>query len=297
MKSDPNSPVDMVEIELPFSGFYNSVWSDIVDNWIEREIEYSAESESESEFKELPPEFEFDYERALSDAYSDAMDYSAAYIEIAKLYAESFWEWICEQAEIPKNESQIAFVEMVSPREYNFETDRIFVSVNSRAMRRLHIIARKDPDVLQKTIESRHLSRSGFMSYYSARKDEWFKSIADMDYIERKTILIAAMESFEEFDDMDIYYDISENDYHICSDAMNYDELREKFDNARDEAITNQFAIEIESGDIEFIAKWLPELSESARLEWMNDNPEYKPAIESAINAAYRCIKTLEMEF
>ena len=297
MKSDLNPPVDMVEIELPFSGFYNSVWSDIVDSWIEREIEYSTEPESESEFKELPPEFEFDHERALSDAYSDAMDHNAAYTEIAKLYAESFWEWICEQAEIPKNESQIAFVEMVSPREYNFEADRIFVSVNFRAMRRLHIIARKDPDVLQKTIESRHLSRSGFISFYSARKDEWLKSIADMDCNERKTILIAAMESFEEFDDMDIYYDISEKDYHICSDAMNYDELREKFDYARDEAITNQFASEIESGDIEYVAKWLPELTESARLEWMNDNPEYAPVIESAINAAYRCIKTLEMEF
>lgn len=125
----------MTTAYIPFQGFYETELSDMI-------------------------EFQ------LEDEYGDMQEpvsWADLHSEVAKNYAE---QWAA-RTDIP-----IEFDKLISPREYNFETDKIQVSISNdwvRGMRTALISSDEFGDFVQ--VEC--ASRSGFISFVSNDVDAW----------------------------------------------------------------------------------------------------------------------------
>ena len=70
----------------------------------------------------------------------------------------------------------------ISPREYNFETDRIFIEIEeSHAVDFIKFIIQNYKKELANRIEDRFRSRSGFISFYKNSIDLWAKDFKEWD--------------------------------------------------------------------------------------------------------------------
>jgi len=181
-----------VIVNLPFfPGFYESMLSGIMDSAVESEA-YNLREQEESQ--ECYPESY--WPDALRLDHSDLwahVNYSDAYRDIAQDYCQAFDVWAQDNLATPAN--AFAFESMTSPREYNFTTDRLFVTVPLSVMETLC----KGIDVakLESTIKARHSSRDGFISFYDNDLETWQDKISDglenLDHNELGTILSAAI--------------------------------------------------------------------------------------------------------
>lgn len=132
---------------IPFAGLYNSIH----DSELDRALEQMFSDESGNPNDGL-------VSRAFNLVKWD--DVQRAY---AKAYAESF----CEEFEI----KGAAFESMTSPREYNFTTDRVFITLpESEVTRILSVTPRATLDDVAREMFT---SRSGFISHYSPDVDAW----------------------------------------------------------------------------------------------------------------------------
>jgi hypothetical protein len=222
---------DRTIIRLPFAGFYGSFYSSEVDNVEEREAENLAERQDEDGIAaEL---------RLTADEYaqilSDVTDYSSAYLDIARAYVPAFAQYLADELSINLT---LEFESMKSPREYNFETDRIFAHVNAAQLQNLLDTVKQD--TLAAVIRERFTSRSGFISFYSNDIAEWLeKPLADWDHNELETLLLAAMRDAGVSDDWDmsVYYDMAESElfYTVHSNAVDWDKLESRVSELREE--------------------------------------------------------------
>lgn len=183
---------ETVTINLPFfPGFYEAILSGILDSAVEREAENMVEKEESQTYY---PETYFP--EALRLDHSDLWEhvsYSDAYREIAKDYCEVFDQWMNDNLETPLG--SFTFESMDSPREYNFTTDRVYVTCPIAVIDSLY--AGIDIAKLQAAIAARHTSRSGFISFYPDDLETWQDKIRDglagLDHNELGTILSAAI--------------------------------------------------------------------------------------------------------
>jgi hypothetical protein len=179
-------------VNLPFfPGFYESILSQTLDYAVERESEYQVERESSKEY--YPDEYWPDELRLDHSELWDSVCYSTTYEAMARDYAESFDRWMNDNFDTAIG--SFTFESMTSPRYYNFETDRLFVNVHLDVMQSL--ADKVDLAKLSETIEERHKSRSGFISFYSDSLADWQEKLEDgletLDHNELATILCAAI--------------------------------------------------------------------------------------------------------
>ena len=138
------------EVQVPFSGFYNSIHSSELDRVWESTCEYYAEETGDN-----MPEF-------LDSEYYSAIDWDSVHENYAKNYVESFLDWLQLDGK---------FSGMVSPRYYNYTTDRVFAEIDRDSVARLFSMAsRKD---LQETANKLFTSRDGFVSSYNPNVSSW----------------------------------------------------------------------------------------------------------------------------
>jgi len=131
---------------VPFSGFYESIHSGEVDHTLER-ILTDRDSGSEP-----APDF-------IQNAAFMAIDYSAVYRRYARAYVDSFAEWLGLDGK---------FESMDSPREYNFTTDRVYITLTRADVARLwRGVSRAD---MTKAAKARFTSYDGFISGYLKRR-------------------------------------------------------------------------------------------------------------------------------
>lgn len=202
-------------VNLPFfPGFYESVLSQTLDCAVNREAEDQVERESSQEY--YPDEFWPDELQLDHSELRDSVDYGDANLAMARDYVAAFDHWMNQQFDTPSGSFE--FESMTSPRFYNFETDRVFVYASREVME--SFAASVDVAKLQKTIESRHKSRSGFISFYSDSLDDWQEKLSDgldsLDHNELATVLCAAIaDKVEDNSDwqMTICEFIMESDY------------------------------------------------------------------------------------
>lgn len=150
---------DLVKIQIPFSGFYESIHGgegSNIDRALEDGFNYDYETQEE---KEVPDIWGADY------------DYKAIELEYCKNYVEAFGD---------KFELTLTFDEMTSPREYNFSTDRIFCLIPREQIDKI----RKEVEKHEKYsayIKDRFTSYDGFMSFYSNdyKDEEWTRETLD----------------------------------------------------------------------------------------------------------------------
>lgn len=158
---------------IPFAGFYSS--------WHDQNLEFALEMMFSDDSGKPFPEL-------LNEAY-DRVQWHKVYLAYARMYCDQFLHHTGIKA---KYES------MESPREYNFTTDRIFVEIEQAEVERL--FAAVDKDTLQKFVEERFTSRSGFISFYEPDFEAW-GDVAEWDYNQVGTLVLAYAEQFIDVDD------------------------------------------------------------------------------------------------
>ena len=169
-------------INIPFAGFNNFWYSGELDSIEERFVEYEVEKNPGLD------------EQELHDAIYKAADYGKAYDHIARAYVDQFNQHILDEYEL---DLDLKFESMQSPREYNFETDRIFCEISEENVRKLRS-AVSDP-ALRQAIRERFTSRSGFISSYPNHLEDW-PPLEQWDHNELGTLLVALLDDDEDWD-------------------------------------------------------------------------------------------------
>lgn len=149
------------QIILPsFHGFYDSVWSALWDD----DLENLAQEHHVTEL----------------DGW-EAKDVKGTEQEICERYAALALD---EMNSALGLHLERGAVEVWSPREYNFYTDRIYVNldISDEDVERVVHLMLADYNRLQKVIHDRHTSHSGFISFMNNDIDDWLKIFtADSD--------------------------------------------------------------------------------------------------------------------
>lgn len=150
---------DLVKIQLPFSGFYNSIHGGEGSN-IDRALEDGFNYD-----------YETDMDKEVPDIWGADYDYKAIELEYCKHYVEAFGD---------KFELDLTFDEMTSPREYNFSTDRIFCLIPREQIDKIRKEVEAHKDYPQ-YIKDRFTSCDGFWSFYSNdhKDEEWTRDTLD----------------------------------------------------------------------------------------------------------------------
>lgn len=144
-------------VELPFCGFYESPHDSHFDSWLESET-YNLETEDGG----TPEQVE-----KLQELYLKA-DWRAVHIAFAKTYADALETHLQEEG---GRAIKLQFLEMTSPRFYNFETDRIYCDIAQDDLQ--HMLATVTPEAWAAMVQEKCTSRSGFISFHSNDASEW----------------------------------------------------------------------------------------------------------------------------
>ncbi|OPF90229.1 hypothetical protein I8G32_02598 [Rhodopseudomonas palustris] len=221
-----------ISVNLPFPGFYDSLYSSEIDDIEQREAEYFAEHRQDEDG--VPPELRIDQDK-VAEILLDVTDYSAAYLTLAKTYSAAFDHVVSAELDLKLS---LVWEEMTSPRAYNFETDRIFcsmpLSVAEELLRRSEAAGH---EILAEVIRKRFTSRSGFSSFYSNDINDWLeKPLEIWDHNEVGTLLAAMMDDPNDRD-LTIYYATVEGGgaYDAWSNAVDWKAFDRKVEEAREE--------------------------------------------------------------
>lgn len=149
---------------IPFSGFYNSLHSSELDRALE--MMFSDDSGNPND--------------GLVFRAFDLVQWRNVHAAYAAHYAAAF----CEEFEI----TGAAFESMTSPREYNFETDRIFITLPESEVTRM--LTETPRETLDAVATEMFTSRSGFISYYPPDVDSW-GPVAEWDHNQCFALLLA----------------------------------------------------------------------------------------------------------
>lgn len=275
-----------VEMKIPFAGFYNSVYSDEID----RQEEFYCErhcDESDGDESAWPEALQLDSAK-YADILFSVTDYSSTYRDIARDYVQAFsylagealgisarekvkcydWQSRRQVTETKDVESlRFTFADMTSPREYNFQTDRIFVNVPVSVVRKLWTMSKADQHkTLSRVAKERHSSRSGFISFYESDWRDW-GTVATWDYNQLETLLIVCCEivGFDWQDsDLGLYYATTKSDsgYSAWESAVDWQAYESKRNESRAEKL----------------AAWLESDPDKARA-WIGANPAQSDAL------------------
>lgn len=164
-------------INIPFQGFYCSMYSGELDSIIEREVDYRCNSLDEHCVH--MPESEY------SDILFRFADFREAHIEIARKYVDRFNDYIKSELDVDLG---LTFEKMESPKEYNFSTDRIFAFIPEEKVNELFDNVNQGD--LAEVIKDHFTPRSGFIPFYSCDVLEWLaKPVLEWDYNELSMLL------------------------------------------------------------------------------------------------------------
>ena len=176
---------------IPFSGFYETWHGQIINDEID-----SIFQDDTGETVDIPDGFEYQY------------DYGAMERAYSARYVLAFKDKLSEDGiDIPSLE----FEKLVSPKEYNFTTDRIFAYISPEDVLRLYKTV--DAAKLAECIKARFTSRSGFASSYSNDAGEWHaKPVLEWDHNELETLILAHMSMADIEDDSLEAHELMEDD-------------------------------------------------------------------------------------
>ena len=158
-----------LESTIPFDGFYESFISDDIDHQIGQQIEWDSDIYDLNE----------DEQQVLEDSYL-SVNRSYFYNQIAEDYTNFYIDALNERLKGFTLKATYKF--FTSPREYNFETDRIFIEIEeNHAIDFIKYIIKNHKKELENKIKDRFTSRSGFWSHYKNRLDLWTKDFKEWD--------------------------------------------------------------------------------------------------------------------
>lgn len=157
---------------IPFSGFYNSFHDGELDHTLEQMF---SDRDTGCQRNE-----------GLEARVQDKCRWGLVHTTYALNYANA----LAAQFKIA-----MKFESLQSPKEYNFDTDRIFCEIELDEVKRIR--AETNEKALRDKVRERFTSRSGFISFYSANLDEW-DEIETWDHNEVGTLIAAYVEQESE---------------------------------------------------------------------------------------------------
>ena len=168
----------LINVKVPFPGYYNTLLSDIVDHLNEREIDWLLDYYDEAI-----------YDAPLLDAVKSAIEKDAAGFNSRLI--DAFWRhektflslkddinecWVVTFFEELKDQTGVDLapnlksLKMTSPREYNFETDSLFCDVDLAALKSL---IKKYRDEIEAHVKVTLAPRDGFWPFYPNTIEAW----------------------------------------------------------------------------------------------------------------------------
>lgn len=154
-----NTQENTIVIEVPFSGFYHSIHDMHIDNWVDFMLEGD----------------EAEYLGISNDELSDKlymMDYSKIRKAICEHYINAYNSIFQDNFNINLD---LKFSEMTSPQFYNFETDRLYCTIEKSVFDQ--VVALLDESNIQETLSDKYKSHSGYHVF-----DSTLQAIQDKDY-------------------------------------------------------------------------------------------------------------------
>jgi hypothetical protein len=222
-------------IQIPFAGFYESIFTQSLDILEERKSEYYEEQQKEDGI----PEHQWLDGHELCEVRSDALSYRKAHDYIARQYAESFNLFLATEPMLRDEggapiDPGLTFESMISPRFYNFETDRIFCHIPDSTVALMFALSAEDKHAtLAAEISERCTSRSGFCSFYDNTLESWLdKPLDEWDHNELKILLSACMLISGIENPQEKHYESIE--WRILSDMEESDDFTQALDTATD---------------------------------------------------------------
>ena len=147
----------LLEAQIPFCGWYNSVF------------EESLEREA--------------YNIFYPDDDDDEIDWKALHQSVSREYVSVFQRWLKHNFNLSVN---LQFETMTSPREYNFETDRIFAKLSLEDAKKIFNTTK---ELMPKMVKQKYTDRPGYISFYDSNFDNWPKDLSKWDHNEIGTML------------------------------------------------------------------------------------------------------------
>lgn len=149
---------------VPFSGFYHTLLSTLDERHFDDELDFLREMGVDEE--EIPNPYDFSH------------NYREHYVEICRDFVENY----AEENDIPL----LAFQDMWSPREYNFETDQIDAEID---LGWLEGMFAQHKEKFCPWLYERMKSRDGFIPFYSNDLDDWHEQGEEWDAAEAGLLL------------------------------------------------------------------------------------------------------------
>lgn len=189
---------EMRNFEVPFGGFYESLYQNEMEIAHERILgDYRDDPDL---LEPMLPMFSgvpsdkipwSDLEKALDLATS----WGWAQRHMAASYTAAFAEWLADSLGVKADGFPVHFVELHSPKFYNFDNDHIFAKMPLGIFQVIFNRINSDPDcraIFDQTVIDRHSSRSGFASFYDNDPENWrSKPLEDWDHNELCTLMVA----------------------------------------------------------------------------------------------------------
>ena len=160
---------------IPFDGFYESFISDDIDYQIGQQIEWDCDIY----------DLNVNEEKILWDSYL-SVNRSYFYNQIAEDYTNFYIDDLNAKLNYayPNHGFTLnaKFSFLTSPKEYNFETDRIFIDIEkNHAIDFIKYIIKHYKKELEEKIKQRFTSRSGYWSHYKNTLDSWTQDYSEWD--------------------------------------------------------------------------------------------------------------------
>lgn len=186
-----------METTIPFHGFYDSVHSHELDSAVEQIFSDSSGNPIDS---------------LVSKAF-DKVNWSKAFLEYSQVFTRAF----AQKFEL----KTLKFTKLDSPKYYNFETDRIFCTIDESEVKMMFDAV--DKDLLNKRIHERFTSRDGFISFYKNDLEDWSPDVTEWDINEVGTLLEVYIQSHDEYTEDYEYYlldSVYSSGYEIVENAI-----------------------------------------------------------------------------
>lgn len=155
------------EIILPFQGFYNSIHDAQLDDALNSQCSDIATGCYVND--------------KLRDRLFDCIDWFEAHNDYAKCYTKALaYEY---------NLHSLKFVRLISPKYYNYETDRILATIGRQDLAKLATV-RKSKTFLD-ICKASYTSCSGFISHYKPSPKDWPNKLTEWDHNQLMSLLQA----------------------------------------------------------------------------------------------------------
>jgi len=165
-----------LESTIPFDGFYESFISADIDHQIGQQIEWDTDLYDLNENEQ----------QILWDSYL-SVNRIYFYNQIAEDYTNFYIDNLNAKLNYAYPDHGFTlnakFSLLTSPREYNFQTDRIFIEIEeNHAIDFIKYIIKNYKKELENKIKQRFTSRSGFWSHYKNELDLWHQDYSEWDH-------------------------------------------------------------------------------------------------------------------